>query len=86
MLMVVRRVVVAALLAAPLVAAHGKVSVANGDRGGNGTALGSMLYPPPHVCARLTAAAVLGGIVPGTGSNKVTEVDTTVFRGAAAAG
>jgi hypothetical protein len=43
----VRRVVVAVLLAAPLVAAHGKVSVANGDRGGNGTALGSMLYPPP---------------------------------------
>lgn len=30
-----------AVLAAPLVAAHGKVSVATGDQGGNGTALGS---------------------------------------------
>jgi hypothetical protein len=30
-----------ALVAAPLVAAHGKISVATGDLGGNGTALGS---------------------------------------------
>jgi hypothetical protein len=30
-----------ALLAAPLAAAHGKIAVATGDQGGNGTALGS---------------------------------------------
>jgi len=47
-----------------LVAAHGKVSVATGNAGGNGTALG-----------------IQGGIVPGAGSNKVTEPDTTVFQG-----
>ncbi|KAK6216271.1 18S rRNA (guanine1575-N7)-methyltransferase [Pestalotiopsis sp. IQ-011] len=33
-------VLVSALIAAPLVAAHGKVSVFTGDKGGNGTALG----------------------------------------------
>ena len=49
--------------AAPLVAAHGKIAVIQGDEGGNGTAL-----------------AIKGGIVPGAGANKDTEVDTTVFR------
>ena len=52
------------LIGAPLVAAHGKISVATGDAGGNGTALG-----------------IQGGIIPGAGKNKVTEPDTTVFRG-----
>ncbi len=54
----------ALLAASPLVAAHGKVSVATGDSGGNGTALG-----------------IQGGVIPGAGSNKVTEPDTTVFKG-----
>jgi len=54
---------IATLSFAPtLVSAHGKLIVATGDAGGNGTSLG-----------------ITGGIVPGTGSNKVTEVDTTVF-------
>ena len=48
---------------APLVAAHGKIAVVQGDAGGNGTAL-----------------AIQGAIVPGAGSNKETEVDTTVFK------
>ncbi|KAJ2893090.1 hypothetical protein MKZ38_009063 [Zalerion maritima] len=52
-----------ALAATPLVSAHGKVAVVNGDQGGNTTALG-----------------ILGGIVPGEGSNDVTEIDTTVFN------
>lgn len=51
-----------ALAASPLVAAHGKVAQITGDAGGNGTAL-----------------AIMGGVVPGPGANKVTEVDTTVF-------
>lgn len=34
------RFILAALVASPLVAAHGKVSVVTGDAGGNGTALG----------------------------------------------
>jgi hypothetical protein len=34
-----------ALLAAPLAAAHGKIAVATGDKGGNGTALGSKYAP-----------------------------------------
>jgi len=58
------KVLVLALAAAPLVAAHGKVAVVQGDAGGNGTALG-----------------IMGGVVPGPGKNKVTEVDTTTFGG-----
>lgn len=58
---------VLALAAAPLVAAHGKIAVATGDAGGNGTALG-----------------IQGAVIPGPGSNKVTEPDTTVFKGDAA--
>ncbi len=34
-----------ALLTAPLAAAHGKIAVATGDQGGNGTALGSKQSP-----------------------------------------
>lgn len=34
-------ILISAILAASLVVAHGKVSVAVGDAGGNGTALGS---------------------------------------------
>ncbi|KAF8847262.1 cell surface protein [Acephala macrosclerotiorum] len=60
--------ILAALVASPLVAAHGKVSVVTGDAGGNGTALG-----------------IQGGVVPGTGSNSKTEVDTTVFSSVKAA-
>ncbi|OIW29279.1 hypothetical protein CONLIGDRAFT_645405 [Coniochaeta ligniaria NRRL 30616] len=52
------------LAAAPLAAAHGKIAVAQGDAGGNGTALG-----------------IQGGVIPGAGKNKVTEPDTTVFKG-----
>ncbi|KAG5980437.1 hypothetical protein E4U55_004025 [Claviceps digitariae] len=52
----------------PLVASHGKITVATGNAGGNTTALG-----------------ILGGIVPGTGSNRKTEVDTTVFDARTAA-
>lgn len=55
-------ILLSALAATPLVAAHGKVAAVQGDAGGNGTALG-----------------IMGGIVPGPGKNKVTEVDTTVF-------
>ncbi|KAF3760909.1 hypothetical protein M406DRAFT_233452, partial [Cryphonectria parasitica EP155] len=55
------------LAASPLVAAHGKIAVATGDAGGNGTALG-----------------IQGGVIPGAGKNKVTEPDTTVFKGDAA--
>lgn len=58
-----------ALIAAPLVAAHGKIAVATGDLGGNGTALG-----------------IQGGVIPGPGANKVTEPDTTVFKGSEADG
>ncbi|KAI3390669.1 hypothetical protein diail_8893 [Diaporthe ilicicola] len=57
------KVFVFALAAAPLVAAHGRVDVVQGDAGGNTTALG-----------------IQGGVVPLTGKNKVTEVDTTVFN------
>ncbi|KAH8805741.1 hypothetical protein F5884DRAFT_679547 [Xylogone sp. PMI_703] len=52
-----------ALVATPLVRAHGKVSVATGDLGGNTTALG-----------------IQGGVIPGAGPNRKTEVDTTVFN------
>lgn len=55
--------IIAAASCVTLVAAHGKISVVQGDAGGNGTAL-----------------AIKGAVVPGTGKNKVTEVDTTVFR------
>jgi hypothetical protein len=55
-------ILMSALAATPLVAAHGKVAAVQGDAGGNGTALG-----------------IIGGVVPGPGRNKVTEVDTTVF-------
>jgi hypothetical protein len=41
----INNVFVLALLAAPLVAAHGKIAVATGDQGGNGTALGSKCTP-----------------------------------------
>lgn len=61
------KIFVLALAASPLVAAHGKIAVATGDAGGNGTALG-----------------IQGAIVPGAGKNKVTEPDTTVFKGDAA--
>jgi hypothetical protein len=54
----------ALLASAPLIAAHGKIAVATGDAGGNGTALG-----------------IQGGVIPGPGPNKVTEPDTTVFKG-----
>ncbi|KAL1854808.1 hypothetical protein Daus18300_011324 [Diaporthe australafricana] len=57
------KVLVLALAAAPLVAAHGRVDVITGDAGGNTTALG-----------------IQGAVVPLTGKNKVTEVDTTVFN------
>jgi hypothetical protein len=57
------------LAAAPLATAHGKIAVAQGDAGGNGTALG-----------------IQGGVIPGAGKNKVTEPDTTVFKGDAASG
>ncbi|KAH8745067.1 hypothetical protein F5882DRAFT_371331 [Hyaloscypha sp. PMI_1271] len=57
-----------ALVASPLVAAHGKVAVVTGDAGGNTTALG-----------------IKGAVVPGTGSNSKTEVDTTVFKSVKAA-
>lgn len=56
------KVLILALAASPLVAAHGKVAMVTGDAGGNGTALG-----------------IKGGVVPGPGRNRVTEVDTTVF-------
>src|SRR5438045_6867422 len=36
----VHNVIAWALVAAPLVAAHGKIAIATGDQGGNGTALG----------------------------------------------
>ncbi|KAJ4396142.1 hypothetical protein N0V93_000360 [Gnomoniopsis smithogilvyi] len=61
------KVLILALAASPLVAAHGKIAVATGDAGGNGTALG-----------------IQGAVVPGAGKNKVTEPDTTVFKGDAA--
>ncbi|KAG4417755.1 hypothetical protein IFR04_009124 [Cadophora malorum] len=57
------KVILSALAASSLVAAHGKVAVVAGDMGGNTTALG-----------------IMGGVVPGPGKNKVTEVDTTVFN------
>ncbi|KAF4634643.1 hypothetical protein G7Y89_g3461 [Cudoniella acicularis] len=60
--------ILAALVASPLVAAHGKIAVMTGDAGGNTTGLG-----------------IQGGVVPGPGANKVTEVDTTVFKSKAAA-
>ncbi|ORY56351.1 uncharacterized protein BCR38DRAFT_355821 [Pseudomassariella vexata] len=61
-------ILAAALISsAPLIAAHGKVTVAVGDAGGNGTALG-----------------IQGAVIPGAGRNKVTEPDTTVFKGDAA--
>jgi hypothetical protein len=37
----ISNVLALAILTAPLVAAHGKIAVATGDQGGNGTALGS---------------------------------------------
>lgn len=58
------KLLVLALAASPLVAAHGKIAVATGDAGGNGTALG-----------------IQGAVIPGAGKNKVTEPDTTVFKG-----
>lgn len=61
------KILVLALAASPLVAAHGKIAVATGDAGGNGTALG-----------------IQGAVIPGAGTNKVTEPDTTVFKGDAA--
>jgi hypothetical protein len=71
-----------ALLAAPLVAAHGKIAVATGDQGGNGTALGSEYIPPILLSTSHTNdIAVQGGVIPGAGPNKKTEVDTTVFKG-----
>ncbi|OAQ61228.1 CND1, Gas1-like protein [Pochonia chlamydosporia 170] len=57
-----------AALTSNLVNAHGKISVATGDAGGNTTALG-----------------IMGGVVPGAGPNRQTEVDTTVFRSRKAA-
>jgi len=62
------KIIILALAASPLVAAHGKIAVMTGDAGGNTTALG-----------------IQGGVIPGPGSNKVTEVDTTVFNSKAAA-
>ncbi|WYZ44815.1 hypothetical protein EsH8_VIII_000131 [Colletotrichum jinshuiense] len=56
------KVMILALAASPLVAAHGKVAMVTGDLGGNGTAL-----------------AIQGGVVPGPGPNRKTELDTTVF-------
>jgi len=62
------KIIILALAASPLVAAHGKIAVMTGDAGGNTTALG-----------------IQGGVIPGPGTNKVTEVDTTVFNSKAAA-
>jgi len=62
------KIIIAALVASPLVAAHGKIAVMTGDAGGNTTGLG-----------------IQGGVVPGPGPNKVTEVDTTVFQSKQAA-
>ncbi|KAF2177845.1 hypothetical protein K469DRAFT_732161 [Zopfia rhizophila CBS 207.26] len=56
-------IILGALAALPLVVAHGKVTVVQGDAGGNGTAPG-----------------IIGGIVPSTGSNSKTEIDSTVFK------
>jgi hypothetical protein len=61
------KILLIALAASPLVAAHGKIAVATGDAGGNSTALG-----------------IQGAVIPGAGKNKVTEPDTTVFKGDAA--
>lgn len=58
------KILLFALAASPFVAAHGKIAVATGDAGGNGTALG-----------------IQGAVIPGAGRNKVTEPDTTVFKG-----
>ncbi|TVY91782.1 hypothetical protein LAWI1_G001420 [Lachnellula willkommii] len=60
--------IIAALVASPLVAAHGKIAVMAGDAGGNTTGLG-----------------IQGGVIPGAGANKETEVDTTVFQSKEAA-
>jgi len=62
------KLIVLALAASPLVAAHGKVAVMTGDAGGNTTALG-----------------IQGAVIPGAGTNKQTEVDTTVFNSKQAA-
>ncbi|KAG9230884.1 hypothetical protein BJ875DRAFT_536871 [Amylocarpus encephaloides] len=62
------KILLVALAASPLAAAHGKIAVMTGDAGGNTTALG-----------------IQGAVVPGAGKNKVTEVDTTVFKSKAAA-
>ncbi|KAF6795404.1 cas1 appressorium specific protein [Colletotrichum sojae] len=59
----VSKALIFALAAAPLVAAHGKPVMAQGNLGGNGTSLPDQ-----------------GGVVPLTGPNKKTEVDTTVFQ------
>jgi hypothetical protein len=78
----INNVFVLALLAAPLVAAHGKIAVATGDQGGNGTALGSKYTPLILLSTPQTNnIAVQGGIIPGAGPNKETEPDTTVFKG-----
>jgi len=70
------------LLAAPLVAAHGKIAVATGDQGGNGTALGSKYTPLILLSTPQTNnIAVQGGIIPGAGPNQETEPDTTIFQG-----
>jgi hypothetical protein len=79
-------VFVLALLAAPLAAAHGKIAVATGDQGGNGTALGSKYTPLIMSASQTKDIAVQGGIIPGAGPNKKTEPDTTVFQGKNAKG
>ena len=68
MLLSVAKILAFSLLATS-VSAHGKIAVATGDQGGNGTALG-----------------ILGGVVPGSGPNGQTEVDTTEFKGDSAQG
>src|ERR1700722_18437927 len=75
-----------ALLVAPLAAAHGKIAVATGDQGGNGTALGSKYTPLLLSASQTYDISVQGGVIPGAGPNKKTEPDTTVFKGKNAAG
>jgi hypothetical protein len=72
-----------ALAASPLVAAHGKIAVMVCL---SILSLRILLSLPQTGDAggNTTALGILGGIVPGAGSNSKTEVDTTVFNQKAA--
>lgn len=74
------KVFIAALAASPLVAAHGKIAVLVSNLSTDWFICNTNFKKAGDQGGNTTGLGIQGGVVPGTGPDSQTEVDTTVFN------